>query len=92
MINIRTHAGTWVLNKHNVTKQIWLSSPISGPSKYNYHIPSTASTEDITSNNYTLLRGGQWLSERDDISSLQELLEQEFSVAFKQNVKFDFNF
>lgn len=37
VLNFKTHKGTWVLNKHNVTKQIWLSSPISGPSKYNYH-------------------------------------------------------
>ena len=31
------HQGTWVLNSHSFTKQIWVSSPISGPSKYNYH-------------------------------------------------------
>jgi len=29
--------GVWVLNKHSVTRQIWLSSPLSGPNKYNYH-------------------------------------------------------
>jgi len=40
VLDFKTHKGTWVLNKHNVTKQIWLSSPISGPSKYNYHPPS----------------------------------------------------
>lgn len=28
---------TWVLNQHRVTRQLWLSSPISGPAKYNYH-------------------------------------------------------
>lgn len=27
-------AGTWVLNKHSASKQMWLSSPVSGPRKF----------------------------------------------------------
>jgi frataxin len=34
--------GTWVLNKHGVTRQIWVSSPLSGPSKYNFHAQEAA--------------------------------------------------
>lgn len=30
-------AGVWIFNQHNVTRQCWLSSPISGPSKWNWH-------------------------------------------------------
>lgn len=26
--------GTWVVNKHSASKQIWLSSPVSGPRKF----------------------------------------------------------
>lgn len=26
-----------MLNKHGVTRQLWLSSPVSGPRKFNYH-------------------------------------------------------
>ncbi len=29
--------GTWIINKHSATRQVWLSSPLSGPSKYNFH-------------------------------------------------------
>lgn len=29
--------GTWVINKHSHTRQVWMSSPKSGPNKYNYH-------------------------------------------------------
>lgn len=37
VLTIATQFGTWVLNKHGVTRQLWLSSPISGPTKYNFH-------------------------------------------------------
>jgi frataxin-like iron-binding protein CyaY len=43
VLQLKTERGqTWVLNKHNVTRQIWLSSPLSGPSKYNYHAAAAA--------------------------------------------------
>lgn len=92
MINIATHAGTWVINKHNVTKQIWLSSPLSGPSKYNYHIPESASKDDISSNKVASLRGGRWLCERNDTTPLKDLLQKEFSSVFSMDVTFDFDF
>ncbi|KDR84764.1 hypothetical protein GALMADRAFT_233097 [Galerina marginata CBS 339.88] len=30
-------SGTYVINKQPPNKQIWLSSPISGPKRYDYH-------------------------------------------------------
>ncbi|KAJ2083566.1 hypothetical protein H4R24_000729 [Coemansia sp. RSA 988] len=30
------HAGTYVINKQPPNKQIWLSSPISGPERYDF--------------------------------------------------------
>ncbi|KAH6560898.1 hypothetical protein BASA62_010181 [Batrachochytrium salamandrivorans] len=30
------HLGTFVINKQPPTKQIWLSSPVSGPKRYDY--------------------------------------------------------
>lgn len=29
--------GTYVINKQTPNRQIWLSSPISGPKRYDYH-------------------------------------------------------
>ena len=73
-------AGVWVLNQYAVTRQVWLSSPISGPSKYNWHRQKER-------------KGGQgrgvWCSERDDGKQLQPLLEAEFSEAFNTQLAFD---
>lgn len=37
ILNITTNQGIFVVNKHSVAKEIWLSSPISGPHHF-YHI------------------------------------------------------
>jgi iron donor protein CyaY len=37
VLTLRHKHNTWVLNQHSVTRQIWLSSPVSGPSKYNWY-------------------------------------------------------
>ena len=31
-------AGTFVLNKQTPNRQLWLSSPISGPKRFNWHV------------------------------------------------------
>eukprot|EP00468_Gymnochlora_sp_CCMP2014_P000373 CAMPEP_0167744644 /NCGR_PEP_ID=MMETSP0110_2-20121227/2706_1 /TAXON_ID=629695 /ORGANISM="Gymnochlora sp., Strain CCMP2014" /LENGTH=131 /DNA_ID=CAMNT_0007629189 /DNA_START=90 /DNA_END=485 /DNA_ORIENTATION=+ len=28
--------GVWIINKHSASGQVWLSSPVSGPSKFDY--------------------------------------------------------
>jgi len=36
-IHVGASAGTYVVNKQTPNKQIWLSSPISGPKRYDYY-------------------------------------------------------
>ncbi|KAJ3349896.1 Mitochondrial chaperone Frataxin [Allomyces javanicus] len=35
-------SGTYVLNKQPPNQQIWLSSPVSGPRRFDWHAPSQA--------------------------------------------------
>ena len=56
-------AGTYVLNKQPPNRQIWLSSPISGPKRYDWVTEGTNGA-------------GKWLYKRDG-SALTELLEAE---------------
>lgn len=37
VLTVEGKAGTWVINKHGPTRQIWLSSPVSGARHYAYH-------------------------------------------------------
>ncbi|KAH7883905.1 Frataxin [Phlebopus sp. FC_14] len=52
-LNLASH-GTYVINKQPPNKQIWLSSPISGPKRYDY-VPAT--------DNWRYSRDGQGLDE-----------------------------
>lgn len=36
VLSIKTKLGEFVINKHSASKQIWLASPISGPSHFSY--------------------------------------------------------
>lgn len=38
VMEINCSEGTYVINKQPPTKQIWLSSPISGPKRFDYHL------------------------------------------------------
>lgn len=58
--------GTYVLNKQPPNKQIWLSSPVSGPKRYD-HVKIKGSRE------------GEWVYGRDG-SRLSELLERELGL------------
>jgi frataxin len=58
-------AGTYVLNKQPPNRQIWLSSPLSGPKRYDY-----VKTEGGE---------GDWIYMRDG-SRLSELLRKELSI------------
>eukprot|EP00808_Paulinella_micropora_P013645 g7159.t1 len=73
VLSINTPRGTFVLNKHGVTRQIWLSSPLSGPSKYNYHGSKTTPQ--------------RWLGERDE-HPLSSLLKKEFTQVLGKDVSF----
>ncbi len=36
ILNLATHQGVYVINKHSAAKEIWLSSPVSGPHHFYY--------------------------------------------------------
>jgi frataxin len=40
VLTVEAEAGTWVVNKHGPTRQIWLSSPLSGARHYTYDTAS----------------------------------------------------
>ena len=40
VLTVEADAGTWVVNKHAPTRQIWLSSPKSGARHYAFDPPS----------------------------------------------------
>lgn len=65
--------GTYVINKQPPNKQIWLSSPISGPKRYDWCIIGEGqnSKEDTAS--------GSWVYGRDG-STLDGLLLEELGV------------
>jgi frataxin len=67
--------GTYVINKQPPNKQIWLSSPISGPKRYDY----------VGSDENQRVGGGggeEWVYLRDG-SSLTELLREELRVEMR---------
>ncbi|VUC27176.1 unnamed protein product [Clonostachys rosea] len=61
-----TGKGTYVLNKQPPNKQIWLSSPISGPKRYDWCVSADGKT-------------GSWVYTRDN-STLDQLILEELEV------------
>ena len=88
VLTVKTKRGTWVLNKHNVTRQLWLSSPTSGPSKYSYVAPGTVAGAPLAPGQDGSKPGGVWLNERDNKSKLSDLLSSEFGSIFGFTVVF----
>jgi len=68
---------TWVLNKHGATRQIWLSSPLTGPSKYNFH---------------RNLNEKRWRNERDTYLSLYDKMKRDFEDALGIDPEFENDF
>jgi len=65
--------GTYVLNKQPANKQIWLSSPITGPKRFDWVIAG----EGMQHKEGTAT--GDWMYLRDG-TSLTELLRQELGI------------
>lgn len=65
--------GTYVLNKQPPNKQIWLSSPISGPKRYDWCIIGESQNDKEGT------ASGDWIYNRDN-SSLSQLLAEELGV------------
>ena len=68
-----TEIGTYVINKQPPNKQIWLSSPISGPKRYDWCVlgGSQVDKDDTASRD--------WIYNRDN-SSLSALILEELGV------------
>ncbi|KAI0015239.1 mitochondrial chaperone Frataxin [Xylariomycetidae sp. FL0641] len=74
VMNVRVNGvGDYVLNKQPPNKQIWLSSPVSGPKRYDYVIVSEGQDQKQDT------AVGDWIYLRDG-SSLSELLRKETRV------------
>jgi len=65
--------GTYVINKQPPNKQIWLSSPISGPKRFDYGVVGEGQNEKEGGGK------GDWVYLRDG-SSLGDLLLKEVGV------------
>ncbi|KAL8833274.1 MAG: hypothetical protein Q9170_004377 [Blastenia crenularia] len=82
-------AGTYILNKQIPNKQIWLSSPISGPKRYDYVVTDPPETDGASAGGDGASRAGVtvvqpesrggWVYLRDG-STLSELLREELGV------------
>ncbi|KAG4411734.1 hypothetical protein IFR04_015123 [Cadophora malorum] len=70
--------GTYVLNKQPPNKQIWLSSPITGPKRYDYVLLSEGQDAKEGTGR------GEWVYLRDG-SSLTELLEKEIGIVIDES-------
>lgn len=82
--------GEYVINKQPPNKQIWLSSPVSGPKRYDWVVVSQSSQDSMNAKQDTegstgalgddgSLGGGRWIYLRDG-SSLTELLKDELEI------------
>lgn len=65
--------GTYIINKQPPNKQIWLSSPTSGPKRYDYVLGGEGMHEKEGTGQ------GDWVYLRDG-SSLTELLRKELGI------------
>ncbi|KAJ6638440.1 Frataxin like, mitochondrial [Pseudolycoriella hygida] len=74
-VNLGSSHGTYVINRQSPNRQIWLSSPTSGPKRYDFVPTNKASTE------------GYWIYKHDGIT-LHELLQQEIRLIVRREVEF----
>ncbi|KAJ5637684.1 Frataxin [Penicillium lividum] len=74
--------GTYVLNKQPPNRQIWLSSPISGPKRYDWVLEGDGMHEKEGTREFA---HGQWIYLRDG-SNLTELLNAEMSLSLPKDI------
>jgi len=65
--------GTYVINKQPPNKQIWLSSPFSGPKRYDYAKDGSSGERD------------DWVYSRDG-RAMGEVLNEELSKVFGRDI------
>lgn len=73
VMTLRLPFGTYVLNKQPPNKQIWLSSPKSGPKRYDWVVVNEG--QDVKEGT----GHGEWVYTRDG-TTINELFEQETGV------------
>ncbi|KAK2597962.1 hypothetical protein QQS21_005878 [Conoideocrella luteorostrata] len=71
--------GTYVINKQPPNKQIWLSSPISGPKRYDWCLIGEGQGEKEGTGT------GNWIYNRDGVS-LTDLILEELDVVIEEPV------
>uniref|UniRef100_A0A1Y1MD89 ferroxidase n=1 Tax=Photinus pyralis TaxID=7054 RepID=A0A1Y1MD89_PHOPY len=69
--------GTYVINKQPPNKQIWLSSPISGPKRYDWCIIGEGQGEKEGTGS------GSWIYTRDGVS-LSDLILEELDIVIEE--------
>ncbi|XP_058117355.1 frataxin homolog, mitochondrial-like [Anopheles ziemanni] len=74
-VNFGPPHGTYVINRQSPNRQIWLSSPTSGPKRYDF-VP-----------NKRTINEGYWLYRHDGVT-LHQLLQQEISVIAGRKLDF----
>jgi frataxin len=74
--------GTYVLNKQPPNKQIWLSSPISGPKRYDWVVTGDSMHEKQDTR---VPSQGQWIYLRDG-SNLTDLLNEELTLSIPKDI------
>ncbi|KAJ6113930.1 hypothetical protein N7523_007247 [Penicillium sp. IBT 18751x] len=83
VLNITVPAiGTYVLNKQPPNKQIWLSSPISGPKRYDWIVEGDYMHEKQDTREFA---NGQWVYLRDG-SNLTDLLNTELTLNLPKDI------
>nr|UXX61850.1 Mitochondrial matrix iron chaperone [Penicillium fuscum] len=83
VLNITIPAiGTYVLNKQPPNRQIWLSSPISGPKRYDWVLEGDRMHEKQDTREFA---HGQWIYLRDG-SNLTDLLNGEMSLSLPKDI------
>lgn len=75
-MTVKTAQGTYVLNKQPPNKQIWLSSPISGPKRYDWVVLGDSMHQKEGTNDGI---EAHWIYLRDG-SRLSDLLKKETNV------------
>lgn len=95
MTIIHPTQGSYVINKQPPNKQIWLSSPVSGPKRYDWvvaagdagqHEKEGSVVSDDTDPAGDDGAGGKWIYIRDG-SGLSELLKREIGVVVATEVE-----
>lgn len=79
VLTLNHPAGTYIINKQPPNKQIWLSSPVSGPKRYDWVVSGDGQHQKQETETHEEGVGGKWIYLRDG-STLTELLEKEVGV------------